>query len=522
MCSNVWKWLGVLSLVAWCLVLPPLHAQPLDIPQEDWTADASMLLYFEAITQMRKNALQPLTSQQIVRRTLKTYLRSLDPFSDYLSPEEYADFQRLQQSHYAGVGMDISQAPSGYIVCLPYPQSPAAKAGIAAGDVLKAVDGVSVVGQSVLTIGSKIRGQPGTTVRLHVANKTGAEKHVAVARSAVEAKSVLVKRHEALPVVRILSFTNTTPRELQETFRTLPPSKAVVLDLRGNPGGSLYDAIDAAMLFLDNGQHVARIQTRAGPKDYYRDRSMAPITVPLYLWQDAWTASAAELFIAALHHNHRAASIGTKTFGKGTMQQLLALADGSALYLTTGYLQTPDGTSYHERGLDPMYPLAMAEAQTKDYAAQVLALLKQHVATSLSPSDLTRQVGPVQPTTPPEHVELARAPIVSRLAPLPSTPWSEPDALLDAHLLCFDKDFDSEQSAHTWSEEVRAVIRERFEYYALQRQRPEGIAFVVCLGPFKNQDEAAQKRPTIAEIVSTAMFTTVVEQALPSTFFHSK
>jgi carboxyl-terminal processing protease len=402
--DKIWSGVCALSLVLVCVLPTLLRAQTAAAPGEDWTANTSMLLYFEAITAIRKNALQPLTSQHIVRDSLKAYVRGLDPFSDYLSPEEYATFRRLQQSHYAGVGMDISQDHSGHIVCLPYPDSPAAKAGIAAGDILEAIDGRSIVGQSVPAVGTQIRGQEGTAVQLRVANKEGVAQTITVIRAAVQAQSVLLERRAAFPIVRILSFTNRTPRELQETLRALPRSQAVVLDLRGNPGGSLYDAIDAAMLFLANGKKVVSIKTQDGLKDYYRDRRAAPLTVPLYLWQDAWTASAAEVFLAALHNDERAVSIGTKTFGKGTVQQMLPLADGSALYLTTGYLQTPDGSVYHERGLEPTYPLAMTAAQTRDYVAKTTALLSQQETTRLAPPGLPTQSGQAQPSTAPEHI----------------------------------------------------------------------------------------------------------------------
>ena len=130
---------------------------------------------------------------------------------------------------------------------------------------------------------------------------------------------------------------------------------AVVLDLRGNPGGAFFGAVEAAKLFVAPGQKIAGLKTQGGFKEYWNDLAApAPVPATLYLWQDARTASAAEVFIAALSQNQRAAAIGTTTFGKGTVQDIIALSDGSALHLTTGYIQTPDGTLYHQRGLRPI------------------------------------------------------------------------------------------------------------------------------------------------------------------------
>ena len=230
-----------------------------------------MRLYFEAVTKLRKQMMPPLQNAQIVRGTLKAYLRSLDPYSDYLSPEEFKQYKLLQGPQYAGVGMDIDQEKAGRIVCFPYPESPAMKAGIEAGDVLEAVDGVSTADLSLFTVGLKVRGQEGTTVRLKVAKVHGGQKDVQIIRTAFEVKSVLVETQGSLPVVRLLTFTPRTSQELQNALSTLGTTTAVVLDLRGNTGGTLLGAINAAKLFLARGQKIADIKTQEGLKEYRND-----------------------------------------------------------------------------------------------------------------------------------------------------------------------------------------------------------------------------------------------------------
>jgi carboxyl-terminal processing protease len=446
-----------------------------------------MRLYFEAVTKMRQQMMPPLQSVEIVRGTLKAYLRSLDPYSDYLSPEEFKQYKLLQEPQYAGVGMDIEQEKSGRIVCFPYPESPAMQAGIEAGDILEAVDGVSTADLSLLTVGLKIRGQVGTAVALKVSKGHGEHKDVHIIRTAFETKSVFVEQQNALPIVRLLTFTLRTPQELQNALSTLQNATAVVLDLRGNPGGAFFGAIGAAKLFVARGQKIAGLQTRGGLTEYRNDLAApAPVPATLYLWQDKWTASAAEAFIAALSQNQRATVIGTTTFGKGIAQDIIALSDGSALHLTTGYIQTPDGTLYHQQGLKPTYPLDPASATTADYVAKTVALIERQAVASR-----------------PLHIQITPNPPGSSAAPAIGPRLT---------LLCFDKDFDSDRDASDWSMEVRASLREKMDHYLMQRTKPDGIKFMVCLGPFKNKEDAEKKRPSLADAFQTPVLTKEVEK----------
>jgi carboxyl-terminal processing protease len=462
--------------------------------------DESLRLYFEAVTKLRKQMMPSLQHAQIVRGTLKAYLRSLDPYSDYLSPEEFKQYKLLQGAQYAGVGMDINQEKSGRIVCFPYPESPAMEAGIEAGDVLEAVDGVSTADLSLFTVGLKVRGQEGTAVRLKVSKVHGGHKDVQIIRTAFEVKSVLVENQHSLPVVRLLTFTPRTPQELQNALSTLGTTTAVVLDLRGNTGGALLGAINAAKLFLARGQKIAGLKTQEGLKEYRNDLDVtAPAPATLYLWQDVWTASAAEVFIAALSQNQRAVAIGMTTFGKGIFQDTIALSDGSALHLTTGYLHTPDGTQYHQQGLKPTYPLDPGAATTADYVAKTVTLMGSRAAKPAVAAS------PIPLSSHPLHIQ------VTLNAPSASTAPATGPLLT---LLCFDKDFDSDRDAEVWSMEVRASLREELDHYLLRRAQAHGIKFMVCLGPFKNTEEAEKKRPTLSDALQTPLFAEEIENVL--------
>lgn len=490
------------------LGLTPLGAQPARKSPPEGPPDESTRLYFEAVTKIRQQMMPPLPSVQIVRGTLKAYVRSLDPFSEYLSPEELKQYKLLQEPQYAGVGMEIEHEKAGRIVCFPYPQSPAMRAGIEAGDILEAVDGVSTADLSLVAVGMKIRGQVGTMVSLRVSKVHGGQQDAQIIRTAFEAKSVLVEQQGSLPIVRLLTFTPRTRQELHNALSTLRHATAVVLDLRGNPGGAFFGAIDAAKLFLARGQKIVGLKTQEGLKEYRNDLAAPDPAIPamLYLWQDERTASAAEVFIAALSQNQRAVAIGTTTFGKGTVQDLIALSDGSALHLTTGYIQTPDGTLYHQQGLKPTYPLDRVPAKTADYVARVLALM-EHRAVVSPPSSRTEK--PAAPeAVSPQH----RQPLDIQITLKPPGSSAAPATRPRVMLLCFDKDFDTDRDAAVWSMEVRASVREKFDQYLIQRTASDGIKFVVCLGPFKNKEAAERKRPMLADAMQTPLFTEEVEQ----------
>jgi len=444
----------------------------------DWTTEDSMLLYLEAITQIRKRGLQPLTTQEIVHKMLQDYLHSVDPFSDYLSPEEYKQLKDAQQQHYAGVGMELRRDATGHTVCMPYAQGPAMRAGITSGDILEAIDGRSVVGRSLLAVSAQIRGAKGTKVRLTITTATGKSRDIVIERADIQVHSVRVEQHELLPIIRVLSFTKSTASELQETLARFAEAPALILDLRENPGGVLYSAIDAAKLFLPPGQTIVGIQSRDHLELHFHELSTEPLIVSLYVWQDEQTASAAEVFIAALIQNKRAVSIGKKTLGKGTVQDVIELSDGSALYLTTGMLQTPDGTLYHSKGLEPTYPLEASMARSEDYLAKVTALRLQE-----------RLEAREMKTAMPER----------------STAFANQPSL-HGYLLCFDKDFLTRQAAEVWASQVHLSLEEKIDHYQLKRKKPDGIYYMACIGAYSSKDMADKKRQKIANTMQAKTF----------------
>ena len=352
--------------------------------------DRDVLLYLEAVARIKKEAAfidADTTRETIIHDTLKAYLLQQDPFADYLTRAELRRLRETQNETYVGIGMEVSRDRQGRLLCIPYPNSAAQHAGITTGDELKRVDGVAVDGKSPLAVATMARGKAGSQLSLVVLTQDGEEKLVRVTRTATVTESVVTLRVEKQPVIKIAFFTRSTKKELQHALRDWRDSAPIVIDLRGNAGGDLHAAIDAAKLFLPPGRRVASLITRTGTKEYESGRSAPHVNSPVYLWQDGETASAAEVFVAALTENGRAVSIGTNTAGKGTRQDIIELSDGSGLVMTTGEVRTPLGHRYHGKGQSPTYELKAERPEQGQYVAKTQELIvrkREHSARPIA------------------------------------------------------------------------------------------------------------------------------------------
>ena len=306
---------------------------------------------------------------------LKAWLTRHDFYSDFLTQAENARLDATRKSRYVGIGLELAKNASGDVVCYPLVAGPAERAGIRAGDQLVSIAGSSVRGKSLPTLVAAAGGGLRAELALEVVDAEGRHRRVAVRRSEIDAPATTQQRHDGLSVIRLTAFTADTRNEVELLVGGLKRGDAIVIDLRGNAGGDFHAAVDTAMLFLRRGQPIVSVRSRSGSKRYDATVDRAHDERPVVLWQDGATASAAEVFIAALTGNHRARSIGVKSFGKGTRQDIIELKSGDTLILTTGYLRSPDGIEFDGRGLVPDIALASG-ARTADYLAQTLAVIR--------------------------------------------------------------------------------------------------------------------------------------------------
>ncbi len=342
-----------------------------------WFGDPEMnrlYLFFSAFA--REGIFAPETEE--VERLATRYAAQYDPYSRFYSAEEYRAFQNSLSSVFGGVQMEIQALDDGRVICHPFLDGEAFRAGIMEGDRLVAVDGKALAGSDIHLVGMKIRGRPGTGVRLTVQTEGEAPRSMVLTRSVTRVRSVWKEQLGGYQTCRIHSFIAETPRQLRNCIAGLQQSPFLLLDLRGNAGGDLDAAIEAAAMFLRKKSEIVTLAGNSSRTVRYSENEQV-ITVPsVILLQNSHTASAAEVFIAALTGNRRAISVGGKSFGKGVTQKFIEFGDGSALLLSYAYLLPPGKVPYHGKGLEPT--VAAVASSTEKESAVLLARLEDILA----------------------------------------------------------------------------------------------------------------------------------------------
>lgn len=454
----------LLALAALCLCTAPAPARSQG--PDAWTSDRDMLLFFDAVIKIKKHSVIKRSSGQIVRGALKAYLPRLDPYSQYLTAKEFAEFQQLQSARYSGVGMEIARGPRGRITCLPYPQGPAARAGVQAGDLLLKVGRKKLGGLSLTAVASLIRGKADTPVTLTLRSQGKKPRTVRVLRARLKNRTVTSTSVDQLPLVRIMRFANTTYGDLRRALLALAKAPAVILDLRANPGGDFEAATDCAGLFLPKGRVIVEIKRRSQSKTVRATARPLKLPAKVFIWQDQGTASAAEVFTAALVQNQRAVSLGSRTFGKALRQRIFKLLDGSALIISDAKILTPDGTYYHGHGLKPTYALKGSPPPESAYRAKTKELL------AASP-----------PAKPSREVRVR----VKTTSAAPLAPQAQ------VFVACFQAKFKNQRSAEVFSAQVRNSI-DNGDHYLIKLKDGR---YLVCLGPYPDRSSATAKRQEI-------------------------
>jgi carboxyl-terminal processing protease len=340
----------------------PGHMPPL---LRDVFVDGSAGLTAEASEAIQDNYYRPATQSELTDSSLRGMVRGLrrrhhDRFSDYFSPEMLKRFNEEISGRFSGVGIEIAPVKRGLRAVKVFPGSPAAKAGIVAGDVIVSVDGRSIAGEGIGRARERIVGPEGTAVTLGVVRPpSGRVRQVDVTRAEITtpdtATRVVRVRGRTLGYVRYDSFTEGSHRALARAVRRVERkgARGLVLDLRGNGGGLLEEAVADASIFLPKGKVVVSTDSRTQGHAVYRTGGGNLPALPLVVLIDGGTASAAEILTAALADDSGATVVGSRSFGKGVFQQEIDLSNGGALKLTIGEYFTPSGTNLAGRGIRP-------------------------------------------------------------------------------------------------------------------------------------------------------------------------
>ncbi|MGE5271753.1 MAG: S41 family peptidase [Thiohalocapsa sp.] len=330
-----------------------------------------MRLIQDAMRQVEKSYVVPVAPDQLVKGALKGMLSKLDPHSDYMTEREYRELITTTTGQFGGVGIEISVEEGVPQVISAIEGTPAAAAGVEPGDRIVKADGQPIVGLEIGEVVRKLRGAPGTRVVLTIARANRSVFEVPITRAVIHVDSVKAAlKPGRIGYVRVSTFDENTPAELRAAIGRMRQQAGghfagFVLDLRNDAGGLLDAAVEVAADFLDGGTIVT---TRGRGTDENR-AYVAPAKgdlirgTPMAVLINGASASAAEIVAGALQDNHRATLLGTRSFGKGSVQSILPLDGQGALRLTTALYYTPSGSSIQGRGITPDRVVALPKDQ---------------------------------------------------------------------------------------------------------------------------------------------------------------
>lgn len=339
-------------------------------------------LLAEAITVIQSEYVEEIEPKKLIYGALKGMVESLDRHSQFLDPGAYSEMQVETKGEFGGVGLEITIAKDGVLtVVAPMDDTPAAKAGLMSQDKIVKIDGESTRGISLHEAVNRLRGRAGSKVTLTVLREEQEQMfEVVMVRSVIHIRSVKEAQAvaEGIGYVRISEFQDNTPGDLQKALSDLEKkriSDGLILDLRNNPGGLLDVAVDVAGQFLPAGSLIVSTKGRVESQNQeFRSKPDHPsLDFPIVVLVNNGSASASEIVAGALRDHGRAILMGTKTFGKGSVQTVIPLRDGSAVRLTTSIYYTPSGQAIHGKGLQPdvvVEPVALP-ASAREAEAEV-------------------------------------------------------------------------------------------------------------------------------------------------------
>jgi len=338
----------------------------------------------EAADRIAARAATPVDRAALNQAAVDGMLGTLgDRWSTYYGAADYASFSQSLEGRYTGVGVWVRESGGAVRVSSVTPGSPADDAGVRTGDVILAVDGNSTEDASIAAVASLLRGAPGTKAELAL-RRGDDRRNVTLDRSTVTTHDVTVDRVASdVTVVRVSAFTRGVGTQVRDAVSQAGSGAGVVLDLRGDPGGLLTEAVEVASAFLDGGR-VVSYERRGSGTTRLDAVGSGNATVPLVVLVDGSTASAAEVVTGALQDRGRAVVVGSRTFGKGSVQEPSRLSDGSAIELTVGRYLTPKGTSIDGTGIEPdvLVDRTAGRGVAETRAIQVLTGLQASVGTS--------------------------------------------------------------------------------------------------------------------------------------------
>jgi carboxyl-terminal processing protease len=340
-------------------------------------AREAIRLITEAFDKIRSTAVDPPGDGVLARGAIRGMIRELrradDPHALFYTPKAYRSFRELTTGRFSGIGVWLKEKQERLEIVSVLPQSPALQAGLRRGDVIEAVDGEPVSDMAFDQAVAKIKGPEGTTVGLEI-ERDDTQIRFEIARAEIELPNLRSRiSDEDLGFVRLFGFANGAGEQLRDRIQGLISrgAQGIVLDLRDNGGGLFAEAVSVSNVFIGEGEIVTYKQ-RADDDVVYEASGEAFEDIPLVVLVNEGTASAAEIVAGALQDQKRAIVVGAKTYGKGSVQEVVPLFDASALKLTTGAYLTPGGHRISDEGIDPDVVVNARPPVQRERAAEIL------------------------------------------------------------------------------------------------------------------------------------------------------
>ena len=316
-------------------------------------------LFGNVFERVRKDYVEDVSDQDLIEAAINGMLTSLDPHSSFLSAKSFEDMQEQTKGEFGGLGIEVTMENGFVKVVSPIDDTPAYEAGIQPGDYITGIDGESVLG---LTLGEAVelmRGPVDTDITITVRREGVEPFDVTLTRAVITIRSVRYRSEGEVGYLRVTSFNEQTQEGLENGIESIKNElgsllKGYVLDLRSNPGGLLDQAVSVTDTFLDRGEIVST-RTRYSEETERKTAKKGDLTdgLPLVVLINDGSASASEIVAGALQDHRRAIILGTKSFGKGSVQTIIPLQDSSAMRLTTARYYTPSGRSIQGTGIEP-------------------------------------------------------------------------------------------------------------------------------------------------------------------------
>lgn len=348
--------------------------------------------FSNVVSEIEKKYVDKISISEIMTKAIEGLLSNLDAHSAYLNEKKFKEFQAQTEGEFGGLGITVGMRDGVLTVIAPLEGTPAYKAGVKSGDNILKINNESTLSMSIDDAINLMRGKPKTPIQITIVRKNEPKPLVFnIIRDIIKVPSVYVKKIKETPYlyVRVSGFDKNVTKSVLEGLKANPKAKGIVLDLRGNPGGLLNQAVGLSNLFIKEGVLVSQKGKNKEENLEYKANGRAPYTnLPIAVLVNGGSASASEIVAGALQDHKRAVIIGEKTFGKGSVQMLLPVNKDEAIKITTARYYLPSGRTIQAKGITPdivIYPGKVPENENKFSLKE--ADLKHHLEQELKKID---------------------------------------------------------------------------------------------------------------------------------------